>query len=144
MPTLAFRSPAPPKSPKRRCIWMAACIPPSRAIRSSPPSWASSTRTSPPRIPGGGGAEGPPPRRTVAYTLLYASGLALVYASLGLLAGLTGTLFGTISSNRWAYLFMANLLLLAGLALLEVFPVAGPDRIVAGGSPVGGPPGRAG
>ena len=89
-------------------------------------------------ILGGAGAEGRSRRRTVAYTLLYASGLALVYASLGLLAGLTGTLFGTISSNRWAYLFMANLLLLAGLAMLEVFPVAVPDRIVAWASRFGG------
>ena len=88
-------------------------------------------------ILGGAGAETRSRRKTVAYTLLYALGLALVYALLGLLAGLTGTLFGSVSSNRWAYLFMANLLLLAGLALLDVFPVALPKRIVAWASRFG-------
>lgn len=79
----------------------------------------------------GGGAEARSRRRTVAYTLLYALGLALVYAALGLLAGLSGTLFGTVSSNRWAYLLMGSLLLLAALAMLDVFPVAAPARLVA-------------
>lgn len=85
----------------------------------------------------GGGAQGRSRARTVSYTLLYALGLALVYACLGLLAGLSGTLFGTVSSNRWAYFVMANVLLLAGLALLDVFPVAAPARLVAWASRFG-------
>ena len=48
----------------------------------------------------------------------YVVGLALVYALLGLLAGLTGSLFGAISSSPWAYFLMGNLLLVFGLALL--------------------------
>ena len=86
---------------------------------------------------GGSGAVGRTRRRTVAYTLLYALGLALVYSALGLLAGLTGTLFGTVSSNRWAYVVMGNLLLLAGLALLDVFPVSAPGRLLAWASRFG-------
>jgi len=82
-------------------------------------------------ILGGAGAENRSRRRTVAYVLLYALGLALVYASLGLLAGLSGTLFGTVSANRWAYLGMGSLLLLAALAMLDVFPVSAPARLVA-------------
>jgi len=89
-------------------------------------------------ILGGAGAETRSRRRTVVYVLLYALGLALVYASLGLLAGLSGTLFGTISSNRWAYLVMGSLLLLAALAMLDVFPVAAPARLVAWASQFGG------
>ena len=87
---------------------------------------------------GGSGFEARSRRRTVIYALLYALGLALVYASLGLLAGLTGTLFGTVSSNRWSYLLMANVLLLAGLAMLDVFPVAVPARLVAWAGRFGG------
>jgi thiol:disulfide interchange protein DsbD len=87
---------------------------------------------------GGSGADRRSRSRTVAYTLLYALGLALVYASLGLLAGLSGTLFGTVSSNRWAYLIMANLLLLFGLAMLDVFPVAVPNRLIAWAGRFGG------
>jgi thiol:disulfide interchange protein DsbD len=89
-------------------------------------------------ILGGAGAETRSRRRTVAYVLLYALGLALVYATLGLLAGMSGTLFGTISSNRWAYLVMGSLLLLAALAMLDVFPVAAPARLVAWASQFGG------
>ncbi len=85
----------------------------------------------------GGGAAARTRARTVTYTLLYALGLALVYASLGLLAGLSGTLFGTVSSNRWAYLVMGNLLLLAALAMLDVFPVSAPARFVAWASRFG-------
>jgi cytochrome c-type biogenesis protein len=80
---------------------------------------------------GGAGAAARSRRRTVAVTLCYVVGLALVYASLGLVAGLTGTLFGTISSNRWAYLAFGNLLLLAGLAMFDVIPVRAPVRLVA-------------
>lgn len=89
-------------------------------------------------ILGGAGAEQRSRRRTVAYTLLYALGLALVYALLGLLAGMTGTLFGTISSNKWAYFVMGNLLLLAALAMLDVFPVSAPAKLVAWASKFGG------
>lgn len=78
---------------------------------------------------GGAGAEGRSRRATVGYTLTYALGLALVYASLGLLAGLTGSLFGTISSNPWAYLAMGNLLLIFALAMLDVIPVNVPGRL---------------
>ncbi len=89
-------------------------------------------------ILGGAGAEQRSRGQRVLYTLLYALGLALVYASLGLLAGLTGTLFGTVSANRWAYFAMGNLLLLAALAMLDVFPVSAPAKLVAWASKFGG------
>ena len=41
--------------------------------------------------------------RPLRLSLLYVLGLALVYAALGLFAGLTGTLFGTVSTNPWLY-----------------------------------------
>jgi len=82
-------------------------------------------------ILGGSGAVGRSRGRTLLMTLLYVSGLAFVYSTLGLLAGLTGTLFGTVSSNPWAYFLMANLLLVSGLAMLDVFSVSAPGRLVA-------------
>ncbi len=93
---------------------------------------------------GGSGAVGRSRRRTALLTACYVIGLALVYASLGLLAGLTGTLFGTVSSNRWAYLLFGNVLLLAALAMLDVLPLRAPRRLVqwAGGLG-GGSPGAA-
>lgn len=82
-------------------------------------------------ILGGAGAAGRSRGRTLVMTLLYVSGLALVYSLLGLLAGLTGTIFGTVSSNPWAYFLMANLLLVFGLAMLDVFTVNAPGRLLA-------------
>jgi thiol:disulfide interchange protein DsbD len=78
--------------------------------------------------------------RTVGLTLVYALGLASVYAVLGLLAGLTGSLFGTVSANPWVMLAVGNLLLLFALFLLDVFPIPVPRRLMewagkqAGGS----------
>jgi thiol:disulfide interchange protein DsbD len=88
-------------------------------------------------ILGGAGARERSRRTTVVYTGLYVTGLALVYAALGLVAGLTGTLFGTISSNPWAYFTFGNLLLLAGLAMLDVIPVSVPGKLLAWANRVG-------
>ena len=68
--------------------------------------------------------------RTIVLTLTYVIGLALAYASLGLFAGLTGTLFGSVSTNPWLYFGMANLLMLAGLAMLDVIPVRLPTWVL--------------
>ena len=69
--------------------------------------------------------------RPALLTLCYVVGLAAVYSGLGLLAGLTGTMFGTISTNPWLYFAMANLLLLAALSMLDVIPVRLPSAITA-------------
>jgi thiol:disulfide interchange protein DsbD len=80
---------------------------------------------------GGAGASGQSRGRTVVLTAAYVGGLAFVYSLLGLVAGLTGSIFGTVSSNPWAYFAMANVLLLAGLAMLEVVPVSAPRGLIA-------------
>ncbi|MDQ3949598.1 MAG: sulfite exporter TauE/SafE family protein [Gemmatimonadota bacterium] len=74
---------------------------------------------------GGRGAsdEGGARWRPLFLTLCYVVGLAAVYATLGLIAGLTGTLFGAVSTNPWFYFAMANLLLVAALAMLDVIPI---------------------
>jgi thiol:disulfide interchange protein DsbD len=81
----------------------------------------------------GGTSAGAAPRRgrVVALTLTYVLGLSLVYSALGLFAGLSGTLFGTVSANPWLYFAMANLLLLAALAMLDVLPVRLPAALTA-------------
>jgi len=77
------------------------------------------------------GGGGPLSRaRTAKLTLTYAAGLALFYAILGLIAGLTGSLFGTVSASPWARFAIGNLLLVFGLAMLDVFPVAAPQRLM--------------
>jgi thiol:disulfide interchange protein DsbD len=76
--------------------------------------------------------------RTVRLTLTYVLGLALLYAFLGMLAGLSGSLFGTVASSFWARLVIGNLLLLFALAMLDVIPIAAPQRLVAWAGRLGG------
>jgi cytochrome c-type biogenesis protein len=81
----------------------------------------------------GGSSVGEVPRprsRTVFLTLAYVLGLSAAYASLGLFAGLTGTLFGSVSTNPWLYFVMANLLIIAAFAMLDVIPVRLPTRLL--------------
>lgn len=74
--------------------------------------------------------EGQSRARTVGLTLTYALGMALLYAVLGAVAGLSGTLFGTVSASPWALLAIGNLLLLFALTMLDVLPVPMPRRLL--------------
>ena len=65
--------------------------------------------------------------RPVLLTLTYVLGLASLYSVLGVIAGMTGTLFGTVSTNPWLYFAMANLLIIAALAMFDVLPVPVPQ-----------------
>jgi cytochrome c-type biogenesis protein len=76
--------------------------------------------------------------RTARLTLTYAAGLAIVYAVLGLVAGMTGSLFGTVSASPWARFAIGNLLLVFGLALLDVFPMTAPQRLATWAAGLGG------
>jgi len=86
------------------------------------------------------GTAGPaaPRRRVVLLTLTYVAGLALLYATLGLIAGLSGSLFGTVSASPWARFAIGNLLLIFGLAMLDVFPVRAPQRLTSWAAGLGG------
>jgi thiol:disulfide interchange protein DsbD len=79
----------------------------------------------------------PPKWRPALLTLMYVLGLALVYSALGLFAGMTGTLFGSVSTNPWLYFAMANLLLIAALAMFDVLPVRVPTRLLERASTAG-------
>jgi cytochrome c-type biogenesis protein len=68
--------------------------------------------------------------RTIGLTLTYVVGMATLYASLGLLAGLSGSLFGAISANPWSLLAIGNLFLLFSLFMLDVFPIPVPRRLL--------------
>jgi thiol:disulfide interchange protein DsbD len=85
----------------------------------------------------GGRAGGATRWRPVGLTLTYVVGLAIVYSALGLFAGLTGTLFGSVSTNPWLYFIMANVLLLAALAMLDVLPVRVPSALLTRASNAG-------
>jgi thiol:disulfide interchange protein DsbD len=76
--------------------------------------------------------------RVVGLTLTYVGGLALFYALLGVLAGLTGQLFGTVASSPWARFATGALLVVFGLALWDLIPVRMPQRWSAWAAGLGG------
>jgi len=55
-------------------------------------------------------------------SLAYAVGMAAVYSLLGMVAALTGSMFGQISTSPWALLIVAIVLLLFALNILDVIP----------------------
>jgi thiol:disulfide interchange protein DsbD len=56
-------------------------------------------------------------------SLTYVLGLSLTYAVLGGISALTGRLFGTIQSSFWVAFLVANVCVLMGLAMLDVFTI---------------------
>lgn len=76
------------------------------------------------------GGQAGPKLRPLLLTLTYVVGLALVYAALGLFAGLSGTMFGRISTNPWLYFLMANFLVLAALSMFDVVPIRVPEVLM--------------
>ena len=57
-------------------------------------------------------------------SLVYVVGMALTYTALGAAAALTGKLFGQIQANPWTNFIMANIFILMGLSMLDVFALA--------------------
>jgi thiol:disulfide interchange protein DsbD len=54
---------------------------------------------------------------------VYVVGLAAAYAALGLFAGLTGTMFGSVSTNPWLQFAMGNVMLASAAMMADVIPV---------------------
>ena len=59
-------------------------------------------------------------------SLFYVGGLALTYSILGGVAALSGKLFGQMQTTPWVYFIMANLCLIMGLSMLDVFAISLP------------------
>ena len=55
------------------------------------------------------------------FSIVYVLGMSLTYTALGAVAALTGKLFGQIQTNPWTYFIVANICILMGLSMLEVF-----------------------
>lgn len=53
----------------------------------------------------------------------YVTGIAMTYAALGLAAALTGSLFGSLSSNPWVLIGVAAVIMALALNMFEVFNV---------------------
>ena len=56
-------------------------------------------------------------------SLIYVLGLAITYSALGLIASLTGRLFGEISTHPVSFLVIGNACILAGLSFFDIIPL---------------------
>jgi len=65
-------------------------------------------------------------------SLVYVLGLSVTYSLLGALSALTGMLFGQIQNSPWTYILVGNIVLLFGLAMLDVFTIPMPSLSMFG------------
>ena len=56
-------------------------------------------------------------------SLTYVAGISITYSTLGIIAAMSGSFFGGISSNPWVLLFVANIIILFALAMLDVYTI---------------------
>jgi cytochrome c-type biogenesis protein len=56
-------------------------------------------------------------------SLSYVLGIAATYTTLGVIAVATGSLFGSLSSNVWVLFAVANICILFGLSMFDVFVI---------------------
>jgi thiol:disulfide interchange protein DsbD len=70
--------------------------------------------------------------RGLTLSLFYVLGTSLTYTALGSIAALTGQFFGSIQTNPWTFFFMANICILMGLAMLDVFTLSFPQLMSFG------------
>ncbi len=62
--------------------------------------------------------------RGFVLSLIYVLGLAVTYSILGLIASLTGRLFGQISSHHISYLIIGNTCIIAGLSFFDIINIS--------------------
>jgi thiol:disulfide interchange protein DsbD len=62
-------------------------------------------------------------------SLAYVTGIALTYSMLGLVASLTGTIFGRVSAHPAIHLVIGIIIILFGLSMLDLFAVTLPNNI---------------
>jgi len=68
-----------------------------------------------------GATSGGSKRKGFFLSLMYVTGIAVTYSVLGLIASLTGSIFGQISSHPLTNLIVGVLIFVFGLSMLEVF-----------------------
>jgi thiol:disulfide interchange protein DsbD len=62
-------------------------------------------------------------------SLIYVLGTAFTYTLLGGIAALTGSFFGGIQTSPWTYFIVANICILLGMSMLDVFTIPTPPLL---------------
>ena len=69
--------------------------------------------------------------RGFTLSVLFVTGMAIVYAALGAFASLTGNLFGIWAASPWTYIIVGNIVLLLALSMLDVFTLPTPQFLAS-------------
>jgi cytochrome c-type biogenesis protein len=62
-------------------------------------------------------------------SLVYVTGIAVTYSILGILASLTGTIFGRVSSSPFTYIMVGCIIILFGMSILGLFVIPLPNIV---------------
>ena len=65
-------------------------------------------------------------RRVLGLALVYLLGMALTYSVLGVVAALTGSMFGVLLQNRWVLAGIAAIMIVLALSLFGLYPIRPP------------------
>jgi thiol:disulfide interchange protein DsbD len=68
-------------------------------------------------------------RKGFALSLVYVTGIATTYSTLGLVASLTGTLFGRVNSHPITYIVVGIIIIVFGLSMLDLFVITLPQMV---------------
>jgi cytochrome c-type biogenesis protein len=67
--------------------------------------------------------------KSFALSIVYVTGIAVTYSILGLVASLTGQIFGRITSQPFTYIIVGLVIIFFGLSMLDVFNINLPNFI---------------
>ncbi|MBD3271708.1 MAG: cytochrome C biogenesis protein, partial [Elusimicrobia bacterium] len=70
-----------------------------------------------------GGQAGGSRKKTLLYSTAYILGIAIMYAIFGAVAAVTGSLFGRLSTSPITQFIVANVFILMGLSMLDVWQI---------------------
>jgi cytochrome c-type biogenesis protein len=65
--------------------------------------------------------------RGFTLSVLFVTGMAIVYAALGAFASLTGAMFGIWASSPWTYILVGDVILLMALSMLDAIRIPTPS-----------------
>jgi cytochrome c-type biogenesis protein len=74
-----------------------------------------------------GGRSGGSRSKGFFLSLVYVLGMSVTYTAIGGFAALTGRLFGQVQTNPWINIVVANVVILLGLSMLDVFEIPIPQ-----------------
>lgn len=63
--------------------------------------------------------------RSIAFflSISYVVGMSVTFSVLGLIASLTGKMFGTVQSNPWTYIFVGNVILIMAMWFMDIISI---------------------